>query len=119
MNYLNKVVSLQIETLMNIIFEHSYLEELYTEGKTKNKKYQFQKSVITQYIKTINKLVPASRIEDLFNIKSLNYKKLTNRDFESVRVNDQYRIEFKTSIIGEEPDLITICSISKLSNHYK
>lgn len=34
---------------------------------------------------------------------------------ESVRVNDQYRIEFKSS----ESEGITICSITELSNHYK
>lgn len=104
---------------MEIKFEHGYLEELYTEGKAKNKKYRFQKSVINQYKNTIDKLKPAKRIEDLFKIKSLNYEKLTNTDIESVRVNDQYRIEFKTSIVGENPNSITICSIFKLSNHYK
>lgn len=106
---------------MEIKFEHDYLEELYTKGKAKNKKYRFQKSVINQYKNTIDKLRPAKRIEDLFKIKSLNYEKLSGKknDIESVKVNDQYRIEFKTTIVGVEPNSITICSIFKLSNHYK
>lgn len=106
---------------MEIQFEEKYLEELYTEGKTKNKKHQFQKSVINQYKKTIDKLIPARRIEDLFKIASLNYEKLSGKknDIESVKVNDQYRIELKTTIVGEEPNSITICAIVNLSNHYK
>lgn len=106
---------------MIIKFEKEYLEELYVNGKSKNKKYAFQQSVIKKYVTTINKLRPINRIEDLFLFHGLNYEKLTGKKkhLESVRVNDQYRIEFKTSIEGEEPNCITICSIVELSNHYK
>jgi len=38
---------------------------------------------------------------------------------ESVRVNQQYRIEFYSKITGEEPNIITICSTVEWSNHYK
>jgi proteic killer suppression protein len=50
----------------------------------------------------------------------LNYEKLSGdkKGLESVRVNDKYRIEFISSIEGEEPDTITICEIVELSNHY-
>jgi proteic killer suppression protein len=37
---------------------------------------------------------------------------------ESVRVNDQYRIEFKTSKL-ESKTVVTVCNILELSNHYK
>ena len=106
---------------MEIIFEEEYLEQLYSEGKAKNKKYRFQKSVITKYKQTIDKLRVAKKIEDLFPIKSLNYEKLigNKKGLESVRVGQKYRIEFKTVIEGEEPHTITICSIIELSNHYK
>lgn len=106
---------------MKIIFEEEYLEELYSEGKTKNKKHRFQKNVIAKYKQTIDKLRVAKRIEDLFPIKSLNYEKLigNKKGLESVRVDQKYRIEFKTVIEGEEPYTITICSIIELSNHYK
>ena len=43
---------------------------------------------------------------------------LNKKGLESVRVNDKYRIEFISSIEGEEPDTITICEIVELSNHY-
>ena len=106
---------------MIINFEKDYLRELYEEGKTKSKKHRFQKTVIAQYKKTIDKLRPAQRIEDLYPLKSLNYEKLSGnkKDLESVKVNDQFRIEFYTTISGEPPNTITICSIVELSNHYK
>lgn len=106
---------------MIIKFEKEYLEELYTSGKSKNKKHTFQKSVIKKYVETINKLRPINRIEELFPLHSLNYERLTGKKkhLESVKVNDQYRIEFRTSIEGEVPNCITICSIVELSNHYK
>lgn len=106
---------------MKIEFEKEYLKELYSAGKTHNKKYRFQKQIIDKYKQTIDKLRVAKRVEDLFPIKSLYYEKLSGnkKGIESVRVNQQYRIEFKSTITGEEPDTITICSIIELSNHYK
>lgn len=104
---------------MIIAFEKEYLRELYEEGKSSNKKYRFQPSVIKQYKNTIDKMRPAKRIEDLFVLRSLNYEKLTGTNgLQSVRVNDKYRIEFSTRTEGEEPEILTICSIIELSNHY-
>lgn len=106
---------------MKIVFEKDYLEQLYIDGKAKGKKYRYQKGVILKYKQTIDKLRVADRVEDLFPLKSLNYEKLIGdkKGLESVRVNQQYRIEFRSSVEGEEPDTITICSIVELSNHYK
>lgn len=105
---------------MKIEFSESYLQDLYTEGKTKNKKYRFQPQVIRKYIDKINILRNVDKIEDLFVINSLNYEVLTNADGrQSVRVDKTYRIEFYTRTEGEEPDVITVCSIEDLSNHYK
>ena len=105
---------------MEILFTKEYLEELYTEGKTSSKKHRFQKDIIKRYKNTIDKLRVANRIEDLYQIKSLNYEKLSGdkNGFESVRVNDKYRIEFISSIDGELPDTVTICKIVELNNHY-
>lgn len=106
---------------MKIVFEKDYLEQLYAEGKAKGKKYRFPKGVISKYKQTIDKLRVANKIEDLYPLKSLNYEKLVGnkKGLESVRVNQQYRIEFKSTIDGEEPNIVTICSIVELSNHYK
>lgn len=106
---------------MKIVFEKVYLEQLYTVGKAKGKKYRYPKGVVSKYKQTIDKLRVANKVEDLFPLKSLNYEKLIGdkKGLESVRVNQQYRIEFRSSVEGEEPDTITICSIIELSKHYK
>ncbi len=105
---------------MKIKFTKDYLKELYEDGKSSNKKHRFQKDIIKRYKNTIDKLRVANKIEDLYPIKSLNYEKLSGdkNGLESVRVNDKYRIEFISSIEGEEPNTITICQIVELSNHY-
>ena len=105
---------------MKIEFEKDYLRELYEDGKAKGKKYRFQPSIIKKYKNTIDTLRVAKRIEDLFLFRSLKYEKLIGdkKGLESVRVNQQYRIEFYSRTEGEEPDIVTICSIVELSNHY-
>jgi proteic killer suppression protein len=58
----------------------------------------------------------------VLRFKSLNYERLKGdkKDLESVRVNDKYRIEFRSRIEGTEPDeVVTICSIEELTNHYQ
>ena len=57
---------------MNIEFETKALEELYTTGATSDSAYKrLSKDVIKRYIKVVNYLKAARRIEDLFYIKSL------------------------------------------------
>ncbi len=57
---------------MKIEFEKDYLKQLYEDGRAKGKKYRFQPSVIKQYKNAIDKLRVATRIEELFLLKSLN-----------------------------------------------
>ncbi|GAA4279669.1 type II toxin-antitoxin system RelE/ParE family toxin [Gaetbulibacter aestuarii] len=106
---------------MEVTFEKDYLKELYENGKARSKKHRFQPSVVKKYIQTIDKLRVAKNTVELYPIKSLNYEKLIGdkNGLESVRVDSKYRIEFISSLEGEEPDTITICSIVELSNHYK
>lgn len=106
---------------MIIEFEETYLKELYESGKTTNKKHRYQPDIVRRYKSTVDRLKAANRIEDLFPIKSLNYEKLSGDKggIESVRVNDQFRIEFVSRVEGIDPNKITICSITELSNHYK
>ena len=107
---------------MEIIFLEDCLKELYEEGKTKHKKYKtLQKDIVKRFIKTIDILKAAEKIETLFLFNSLNYEKLKGdkKGIESVRVNDKYRIEFISSIVENPPNTITICSIIELNNHYQ
>lgn len=105
---------------MEIQFDKKYLEELYLDGKTSDKKHRFQPQIIAKYRKTIDLLESVSVVEDLFKYHSLKYEALIGdkAGLESVRVNDQYRIEFKTTKVVSEI-IVTVCNIIELSNHYK
>lgn len=106
--------------IMQIEFDKEYLRELYQTGKTSDKKHRFQPQVIKGYKKAIDVLKVSRRIEDLFPFKGLNFEVLQGDKIGlcSVRANGQYRVEFKVNTIGDE-QIITICLIMELSNHYK
>ena len=58
---------------MNIFFENVALRELYTQGATKDHEYKrLSKDIVKRYIKVVNYLRAARRVEDLFLIKSLH-----------------------------------------------
>lgn len=106
---------------MKIVFEEESLKELYEKGTTCDKKYKFlQQDIVKRFVKTVNTLKSADKIETLFLINSLNYEKLVGdkKGIESVRVNSKYRLEFRTQTEGEIPNSIVICNIIELSNHY-
>jgi proteic killer suppression protein len=105
---------------MEINFEQKYLRELYLTGKTTDKKHRFQPQVAAKYRKTIDTLESVSNVEDLYRFNALHYEVLNGgkKDISSVRVNDQYRIEFTTKQVVSET-IVTICNIIELSNHYK
>ena len=105
---------------MEITFDKVYLEELFYTGKTTDKKHRFQPQTVAKYKKTIIILKSVSCVEDLFPYNALHYETLKgDKDgVESVRVNDQYRIEFKTTKVFSET-VVTICNIIELSNHYQ
>lgn len=102
---------------MEITFEKEYLRELYYDGVTSDKRHRYQPQIVKKYIRVVDILDSVDKPVDLFRYHALHYEKLVGdkAGLESVRVNDQYRIEFKTSSEGG----ISICSITELSNHYK
>ena len=105
---------------MKITFEKEYLQELYETGKTTSKKYRFRPDVVKRYQLRIETLEGAEDVEKLFAINPLHYEVLKGdkKGISSIRVNDQYRIEFKTTQVVSET-VATICNILELSNHYK
>jgi len=105
---------------MEINFDKKYLQDLYEIGKTTDKKYRFQPQIVAKYQKTVAILKSVSCIEDLFLYKGLRYEVLKGEKegTESVRVNDQYRIEFMTKRVVSET-VLTICNIIEFTNHYK
>lgn len=105
---------------MIVTFEKTYLQELYTEGKTSDKKHRFQPQIVSKYVKVINLMKQQENVLGLAKYGSLHYEKLCgDKDgISSVRVNDQYRIEFIESFESDK-QIATICNIIELSNHYK
>lgn len=104
---------------MKVNFKEDYLRDLYHFGKS-DKKHRFQPQIVRKYIRIIDLMISEENVQGLWKYNSLNYERLEGDKvgLSSVRVNDQYRIEF-----GEEfengQSIATICNITELSNHYK
>ena len=105
---------------MEINFDKEYLRQLYEDGKTTDKKHRFQPHIVARYQLRIETLEQAQGVEELYAIHSLHYEVLKGEKagISSVRVNDQYRIEFTVEQVSSET-ILTICNILDLSNHYK
>ena len=106
---------------MNIKFEKEYLSELYYDGKCSDKKHRFQPQVIRGYLKCVIALEEAKRVEDLFRFNALNYERLSGdkNGLSSLRINNQYRFEFREIVNSENEPMITVCSLVDITNHYK
>lgn len=105
---------------MNIHIEDDALTEILKYGKTNDKKYRkLPKEAIKGFIKAVNKLRAASRIEDLYRINSLNYEALHGNleGLESVRCTLTWRLVFR-SYHKEDSIVITEISLIEISHHY-
>lgn len=104
---------------MIVTFEKPYLRELFEQGRCSDKKHRYQPQIVKGYRRRIEQLRAAPRPETLYRLISLNFEALKGDkagEF-SVRVNDQYRIEFTMGAFEDNP-MLTICNIVELSNHY-
>ena len=90
---------------MFIEFDKDYLRELFEQGRTSDKKHRYQPEVIKGYQKAV---------------ASLNYEVLKGdkKGISSVRINRQYRLEFTVRDVMNE-QIITVCRLLDISNHYK
>ncbi|MGE0019151.1 MAG: type II toxin-antitoxin system RelE/ParE family toxin [Draconibacterium sp.] len=105
---------------MDVTFEQNYLREMYQTGRTSGKKHRFQPEIIRKYVRVIDLMIDQPNVLALKKYNSLNYEKLKGdkEGLSSVRLNDQYRLEFEEKIVGDQT-VATICNIVDLSNHYK
>lgn len=105
---------------MIVTFVQPYLQELYVTGQSSDKKHRYQPQIVTKYVKVINLMKQVENVLGLAKYRSLHYEKLHGHKegISSVRVNDQYRIEF-TEGMEDGKHIATICNIIELSNHYK
>jgi proteic killer suppression protein len=91
-----KSLSLRLTNLIRkttIEFENEALEELYTSGATKDRQYcRLPKDIVKRFVKVVNYMKAARRLEDLFLIKSLHYEKKKGdlNGIDAVWINDQY-----------------------------
>lgn len=105
---------------MYIEFEKASLEELYTFGTTHDHQYKrLPKDIIKRFVKVVNYLKAARRLEDLFLIKSLHYEKKKGNlnSVDAVWINDQYRLFFRSS--PDESGIIVNAIIFEISKHYE
>lgn len=105
---------------MKILFDKDYLERLYKKGDSGEKKHRYQPQVVKKYIQIVDLMIDSPNVLSLAKYNSLRYEKLVGdkAGTSSVRVNDQYRVEFEEYTEGDET-LATILNITDLSNHYK
>ena len=105
---------------MIIEFEDNALKELYLTEFTKDKNYKrLPKDIIKRFVKVVNYLRGARRVEDLFLIKSLHYEKKVGNlhGIEAIWVNGQYRLLFRSS--PNEQGIHTNILLAKISKHYE
>ena len=105
---------------MNIEFENTALEDLYTTGKTQAHPYKrLSKEIVKRFVKVVNYLRGARRLEDLFLIKSLHYEKKKGdlKGVDAVWINDQYRLLFYSS--HNVSGIILNALIFEISKHYE
>lgn len=57
---------------------------------------------------------------NLYQYRALRYERLIGdkKGISSLRINDQYRLEFREIASETEPPIIEICSLVDITNHY-
>ena len=105
---------------MIIQFETKALEELYLHGVTTDNHYKrLAKDVVKRYVKVVNYLKAARRIEDLFLIKSLHYEKKKGdlKGVDVVWINAQYRLLFHST--PDKTGIVVNALLFEISKHYE
>ena len=120
MHYIcSKIADIFVIT-MKIYFEDVALEELYVSGATSSNQYRkLAKDVVKQYVKVVNYIRAARRIEDLYCIKSLHYEKKKGdlNGIDAVWINKQYRLLFNSS--PNEEGIVVNALLFEISKHYE
>lgn len=104
---------------MVVTFEKDYLKQLYEKGCCNDRRHIFQPTIIKLYRRRIEQLQAASSPESLYRFNALHFEALKGDKVGlfSIRVNDQYRIEFSLDS-AQDNAIIKFCKIVELSNHY-
>jgi proteic killer suppression protein len=105
---------------MIVTFEQDYLKELYDTGQANDKKHRYQPQIIKKYTQVVDLMMEVANVMELTRYGGLHYEHLhgDKEGLSSVRVNNQYRIEFREILRGQKL-IAEVVSITELSNHYK
>lgn len=105
---------------MIVTFQEKYLKELYEDGQAKDKQHRFQPQIVKKYTKVVDLMIEQKDVMGLTKYCGLHYEHLhgDKEGLSSVRVNNQYRIEFREILEGDKEIAEVVC-ITELSNHYK
>ncbi len=109
------------KSIMEIKFQKEYLSDLYQGIVKPYKENKSNPQLVKQYVKTINTLKSVTRIEQLYQIKSLQYEKKEGnlKGVSAVYVNKQYRILFNEVASSSDELIIDVLEIEDLSKHYE
>lgn len=105
---------------MIVEFDDRALEHLFLFGTADDRNYRrLPEAIVKSYVKVVNYIRAARRIEDLYLIKSLHYEKKrgTLKDKEAVWINDQYRLIFKSS--ANRDGIKVNALLIEISKHYE
>lgn len=106
---------------MNITSNDKALFELFKDGKTTDKRYKkLPIEAIKGYVKAINKMRAATRLEDIMRDYGLRYERLIGdrKGQESVRCNNTWRLIFR-SYPEENSIVITEIELIEITHHYE
>ena len=104
--------------VMIVNFNEDYLRDLYRSGKS-DKKHRFQPQIVRKYIRVIDLMISEDNVQGLWKYNSLNYERLegNKEGLSSVRVNDQYRIEFEEELPDASLFWIDKCGHAAMMEH--
>ena len=105
---------------MEIEFNNVELADLYEGKKVKNKMFKSNPALIKQFVKTIKLLIQAKKIEELLQLKSLNYEKLIHDRIgqSSVYINGQFRLIFIEKFDNSDPPKVVLLSIEEIVDYH-
>lgn len=105
---------------MIVTFEEDYLKELYENGQASDKKHRFQPQIVRKYTRVVDLMMEQPNVQGLTKYGGLHYEHLhgDKEGLSSVKINDQYCIEFR-EIIEDDKIIAEMVCLTELSNHYK
>lgn len=102
---------------MKIVFDNPDLEYIYEYGKEKGKP-KFPPEIIRGFIKKINLLLDVRSSAELRLFKGARYEKLSGslEGYESIRINDQFRILLRIRTEKEGKFTVEVCHIREITD---